>query len=87
MSTELINETRSNDDEQEQAMTTAGEVRRARIARDGDGRRLGAPLWLSDHDLRALGVEPDSDTDAVEYSVRDGRVRITRAKPNRKVVA
>ena len=86
MSTQLIRQTDSNDEEQ--ATTTIEAARRARIVRDGDGQSLGCAVWLSGDDLRALGVELKANSpDAVGYSVRDGEVQITRAKPDREVSA
>ena len=57
------------------ARRTQTRRREARVSRDGDGDPIGAAVFLTADELRALGIDPTT-ADAVTVSVENGEVRL-----------
>jgi len=59
------------------------EHREARVNRASDGQPLGLALFITAHELRSLGINPEN-TDRVAYTVEDSKIRLS--KPDRVVL-
>jgi len=54
-------------------------LREARVSNDGDGKPIGAAVFLTAEDLAVLGVDP-ARSDRVTISVESGRLRVRRTE-------